>query len=255
MMKIVLRLAGRRDSVNMAREGLRTLIMARKRLGYTTYSDLANIYHAASIRLEGRNEAMSVVVAQFWNRSCLDSDWRVRRTSCKMMSSRHWSCWGMLEWRFGCWPRIGLRLLVFHQVGYEESIHTWDVEKYVLFLPIRYLIWLNFFFVPCLIDSSVQTADQARDQLEFLQIKLDCCLIIDGNSLQVGSFLKKTWYLLLTRMCSSSSYVSTFLRTSLLLKLLLNSPLSSHVAHTESRCCATDSELYAKTSVLYRRWW
>jgi phospholipid-translocating ATPase len=65
MMKIVLRLAGRRDSVNMAREGLRTLIMARKRLGYTTYSDLANIYHAASIRLEGRNEAMSVVVAQF----------------------------------------------------------------------------------------------------------------------------------------------------------------------------------------------
>lgn len=31
----------------------------------------------------------------------------------------------------------------------------------------------------------VQTPDEARDQLEFLQSKLDCCLVIDGESLQV----------------------------------------------------------------------
>ena len=53
------------ETANMAREGLRTLVMARKRLGNTTYSDFANSYHAASIKLEGRNEAMSAVVAQF----------------------------------------------------------------------------------------------------------------------------------------------------------------------------------------------
>ena len=53
------------ETANMAREGLRTLVMARKRLGNTTYGDFANLYHAASIKLEGRNEAMSAVVAQF----------------------------------------------------------------------------------------------------------------------------------------------------------------------------------------------
>jgi phospholipid-translocating ATPase len=31
----------------------------------------------------------------------------------------------------------------------------------------------------------VKTSDQVRDQLEFLQNKLDCCLVIDGDSLQV----------------------------------------------------------------------
>ena len=56
-------------------EGLRTLVMARKRLRNTTYNDFANSYHAASIKLEGRNEAMNAVVAQFWEHDlecCLD---------------------------------------------------------------------------------------------------------------------------------------------------------------------------------------
>ena len=39
--------------------------MARKRLGNTTYNDFANSYQAASIKLEGRNEAMGAVVVQF----------------------------------------------------------------------------------------------------------------------------------------------------------------------------------------------
>ena len=32
---------------------------------------------------------------------------------------------------------------------------------------------------------AVKTSDQVRDQLEFLQQKLDCCLVIDGESLQL----------------------------------------------------------------------
>jgi len=33
----------------------------------------------------------------------------------------------------------------------------------------------------------VKTSDQVRDQLEFLQSKLDCCLVIDGESLQLSA--------------------------------------------------------------------
>ena len=42
---------------------------------------------------------------------------------------------------------------------------------------------------PLILCDVVRTSDQARDQLEFLQSKLDCCLVIDGESLQVRSFM------------------------------------------------------------------
>ena len=32
---------------------------------------------------------------------------------------------------------------------------------------------------------AVKTSDQVRFELDFLQSKLDCCLVIDGDSLQV----------------------------------------------------------------------
>lgn len=34
-------------------------------------------------------------------------------------------------------------------------------------------------------DIEVKTADQVRDMLDFLHAKLDCCLVIDGESLQL----------------------------------------------------------------------
>ncbi|KAF7321418.1 Phospholipid-transporting ATPase [Mycena kentingensis (nom. inval.)] len=57
------------ETANMAREGLRTLVMARKRLSSQLYSEFATKYNAASVRLDGRNEAMASVVAE-----CLEHD-------------------------------------------------------------------------------------------------------------------------------------------------------------------------------------
>jgi phospholipid-translocating ATPase len=57
------------ETANMAREGLRTLVMARKRLSAQLYAEFKERYHAASIRLDGRNEAMARVVAE-----CLEHD-------------------------------------------------------------------------------------------------------------------------------------------------------------------------------------
>jgi phospholipid-translocating ATPase len=33
---------------------------------------------------------------------------------------------------------------------------------------------------------AVKTAEEAQQELDFLQNKLDCCLVIDGDSLQVS---------------------------------------------------------------------
>jgi len=53
------------ETGNMAREGLRTLVVARKRLPPQHYAAFKQRHHEASIRLEGRNEAMAAVVAEY----------------------------------------------------------------------------------------------------------------------------------------------------------------------------------------------
>ena len=53
------------ETGNMAREGLRTLVMARKRLSSNLYNEFKAAYHAASISLDGRNEAMAGVVEKY----------------------------------------------------------------------------------------------------------------------------------------------------------------------------------------------
>ena len=49
---------------NMAREGLRTLVMGKKKLSDHSYALFKQEYHEASIQLENRNEAMATVVAR-----------------------------------------------------------------------------------------------------------------------------------------------------------------------------------------------
>jgi len=42
---------------------------------------------------------------------------------------------------------------------------------------------LTFYFLTWF---AVKTAEEVQDELDFLQNKLDCCLVIDGESLQVS---------------------------------------------------------------------
>jgi phospholipid-translocating ATPase len=53
----------------MAREGLRTLVVGRKRLSEQLYAEFRERHHNASVQLEGRTEAMGAVVAE-----CLEHD-------------------------------------------------------------------------------------------------------------------------------------------------------------------------------------
>lgn len=56
------------ECANMAREGLRTLVMARRRLSDQAYAHFKEQHHLASIKLEGRNEAMTSVVEDLLER-------------------------------------------------------------------------------------------------------------------------------------------------------------------------------------------
>jgi phospholipid-translocating ATPase len=50
------------ETANMAREGLRTLVVGKKKLSDDAYYTFKDNYHEASISLAGRNEAMAEVV-------------------------------------------------------------------------------------------------------------------------------------------------------------------------------------------------
>ena len=52
----------------MSREGLRTLVVAWRKLSEAAYEDFKARHHAASVLLEGRNEAMAAVVAETFER-------------------------------------------------------------------------------------------------------------------------------------------------------------------------------------------
>lgn len=53
------------ECANMAREGLRTLVIGKKRMGDQHYAAFKERYHAASVQLQNRNEAMAEVVAEY----------------------------------------------------------------------------------------------------------------------------------------------------------------------------------------------
>ena len=53
------------ETANMAREGLRTLVMARRRLSEQAYAEFKEAYYQASVQLEGRNEAMAAAISQY----------------------------------------------------------------------------------------------------------------------------------------------------------------------------------------------
>lgn len=56
------------ETGNMAREGLRTLVVGRKRLTAQHYTTFKQQHHEASVKTEGRNEAMAVVISEYLER-------------------------------------------------------------------------------------------------------------------------------------------------------------------------------------------
>ncbi|KAF2097050.1 phospholipid-translocating P-type ATPase-like protein [Rhizodiscina lignyota] len=56
------------ETANMAREGLRTLVVGRRRLSGQQFDDFSNRYAQANLALQGRDAAMAEIVTQFLER-------------------------------------------------------------------------------------------------------------------------------------------------------------------------------------------
>ncbi|PCH43232.1 phospholipid-translocating P-type ATPase [Wolfiporia cocos MD-104 SS10] len=151
------------ECANMAREGLRTLVMARKRLSEQSYALFKEQHHQASIRLEGRNEAMAAVVAEM-----LEHDMELL---------------GLTGVEDKLQDEVKSTLELLRNAGIKIWMLTGDkIETATCIAISTKLVARNQYIHQV---AKLKTSSEVRDELEFLQNKLDCCLVIDGESLQL----------------------------------------------------------------------
>ena len=171
------------ETANMAREGLRTLVVARRRLSEATYEDFKTRHHAASVRLEGRNEAMATVVADTLERDLellgltgvedkLQDDVRGTLELLRNAGIKIWMLTGD-KIETATVIAISTKLVARNQYIHQVSKCEFTNSAFLTFCS--YFCW-----------RSVKTAEEVQNELDFLQNKLDCCLVIDGESLQVS---------------------------------------------------------------------
>ncbi|KAJ3516332.1 hypothetical protein NLJ89_g1185 [Agrocybe chaxingu] len=161
------------ETANMAREGLRTLVMARKRLSSTLYNEFASAYRQASISLQDRNEAMANVVARF-----LEHDLELL---------------GLTGVEDKLQDDVKGTLELLRNAGIRIWMLTGDKVETARCIAISTKLVARGQYIHEM--AKLKTADQVRDQLDFLQNKLDCCLVIDGESLQLCLTLFKNEFI------------------------------------------------------------
>ncbi|KAI0597978.1 hypothetical protein F4775DRAFT_557110 [Biscogniauxia sp. FL1348] len=149
------------ETANMAREGLRTLVVGRKKLTLAQYQEFSRSHQEAAVSINGRDANMQRVVAQF------------------------------LEY--------GLELLGV--TGVEDKLQRDVKPSLELLRNAGIKIWMltgdKVETARCVAVSSKLVArgqyiytvaklkrkDNAQDHLDFLRSKTDSCLLIDGESL------------------------------------------------------------------------
>ncbi|KDQ11220.1 hypothetical protein BOTBODRAFT_35523 [Botryobasidium botryosum FD-172 SS1] len=151
------------ECANMAREGLRTLVMARKKLSEETFATFKNQYHQASISVVGRNEAMADVIS-----SVLEHDLELS---------------GLTGVEDKLQDDVKPTLELLRNAGIKIWMLTGDKVETATCIAISTKLVARGQYIHQV--AKLETSDEARTQLEFLQSKTDCCLIIDGHSLQL----------------------------------------------------------------------
>ncbi|KAG9009265.1 putative aminophospholipid-translocase [Tulasnella sp. JGI-2019a] len=161
------------ETANMAREGLRTLVMARKRLSQDVYDIFKEAYHEASVRLDGRNEAMADVVSLYLEREL--------------------ELLGLTGVEDKLQDDVKSTLELLRNAGIKIWMLTGDKIETATCIAISTKLVARNQYIHCV--AKLKTADEARDQLELIESKPDCCLVIDGESLQLYLNLFKTQFI------------------------------------------------------------
>ncbi|KAJ1667896.1 putative aminophospholipid-translocase [Coemansia sp. RSA 1646] len=148
---------------NMARDGLRTLVVGRKRLSKEAYKRFEAAYQRAKVTVVGRAEAIQHVVSEY-----LENDLELLGLT-------------GVEDRLQDNVRATLELL--GNAGIKVWMLTGDKVETATCVAVSAKLVRRDQLIHVI--SGLRTAHEVNDALETLRTLSDCCLIIDGDSLQV----------------------------------------------------------------------
>ncbi|OJJ52707.1 hypothetical protein ASPSYDRAFT_95509 [Aspergillus sydowii CBS 593.65] len=151
------------ETANMAREGLRTLVVGRKRLAPLQYQEFASKYKEASLSLQGRDIGMAKVVSEY-----LEHDLELLGVT-------------GVEDRLQRDVKPSLELL--RNAGVKIWMLTGDKVETARCVAISAKLVARGQYIHTV--AKVKDKSAAQEALDFLRNKTDCCLLIDGESLSL----------------------------------------------------------------------
>ncbi|ODQ67908.1 phospholipid-translocating P-type ATPase [Nadsonia fulvescens var. elongata DSM 6958] len=146
---------------NMAREGLRTLVIGRKKLSPTLYDEFVKKYHTASLSMVDRDSDMQTVVDDY-----LEHDLELLGLT-------------GVEDRLQNDVKPSLELL--RNAGIKIWMLTGDKVETARCVAVSAKLVSRGQYIHS--ATKIYSRDQALDLLEYLRHKPDACLLIDGESL------------------------------------------------------------------------
>ncbi|KAH1582963.1 hypothetical protein KXX17_003410 [Aspergillus fumigatus] len=151
------------ETANMAREGLRTLVIGRKRLSLQHFQEFSAKYKQASLALQGRDVGMAKVVSEH-----LERDLELLGVT-------------GVEDRLQRDVKPSLELL--RNAGVKIWMLTGDKVETARCVAISAKLVARGQYIHTV--AKVKDPSAAQEALDFLRNKTDCCLLIDGESLSL----------------------------------------------------------------------
>jgi phospholipid-translocating ATPase len=149
------------ETANMAREGLRTLVVGRKKLSYQQYQEFSAKHTQASMSFQNRDAAMAGVVKTY-----LEQDLELLGVT-------------GVEDKLQRDVKPSLELL--RNAGIKIWMLTGDKVETARCVAVSSKLVARGQYIHTI--SKVKRKDMANDALDFLRGKPDACMLIDGESL------------------------------------------------------------------------
>ncbi|KAG6007211.1 hypothetical protein E4U21_006230 [Claviceps maximensis] len=151
------------ETANMAREGLRTLVVGRKKLSYKQYREFSSQYQDASLSISGRDVGMQRVVSHY-----LEKDLEllgVTGVEDKLQKDVKPSLELLRNAGIKIWMLTGDKVETARCVAVSSKLVARGQYIYTV--------------------ARLKRPDAVQEHLDFLRSKTDACLLIDGESLQL----------------------------------------------------------------------
>jgi phospholipid-translocating ATPase len=149
------------ETANMAREGLRTLVIGRKKLSTQTYQDFSTKHAQASLALNNRDAAVASVVKEYLERDL--------------------ELLGVTGVEDKLQKDVKPSLELLRNAGIKIWMLTGDKVETARCVAVSSKLVARGQYVHTI--AKLKRKDLAHSSLDFLRGKIDACLLIDGESL------------------------------------------------------------------------